>query len=128
MQLEGNSLKMKTQLGDTIEYTLRLGDDKCGLNQYIGQHIEFRFLNEINCIVCGKVTKKSFAQGHCYPCMINSPENSECIIRPELCRGHLGEGRDPEWEQRNHVCEHVVYLAASSALKVGVTRGQQVPT
>jgi hypothetical protein len=128
MKIEGNSRKMTTHLGSTIEYSLRFGEASCDLNQYIGQHIHFRFLNEINCIACGKATKKSFAQGFCYPCMMNSPDNAECIIRPELCRGHLGEGRDPEWEQKNHVCEHVVYLAASSAMKVGVTRGQQVPT
>ena len=54
--------------------------------------------------------------------------NSECIIRPELCRGHLGEGRDVEWEQQHHVREHVAYLATSSAFKAGVTRADQVPT
>ena len=128
MKLEGNSLKMKAKLGDPIEYTLRLGESECGMNQFLGQTIRFEYLNQINCIACGRATNKSFAQGYCYPCMTNSPENSECIIRPELCRGHLGEGRDVEWEQEHHVCEHVVYLARSSVLKVGVTRGQQVPT
>lgn len=128
MKLEGNSLKMKGQLAETIQYTLRLGDSECELNPFIGKSIRFQYLNKINCVVCGRDTKKSFAQGFCYPCMMNSPENSECIIRPELCRGHLGEGRDVEWEKEHHVCEHVVYLAASSVLKVGVTRAQQVPT
>ena len=128
MVLEGNSRKMKTVLDDTIDYTLRLGEEEVGLNAFLGKTIRLSFLGEINRIKCGRLTKKSFAQGFCYPCMTNAPENSECIIRPELCRGHLGEGRDPEWEQIHHVCEHVVYLAASSVLKVGVTRGQQVPT
>ena len=54
--------------------------------------------------------------------------NAECIIRPELCRGHLGEGSDPDWEREHHVQEHVVYLAVSSDVKVGVTRSDQVPT
>jgi hypothetical protein len=33
-----------------------------------------------------------------------------------------------QWEQDHHVQPHIVYLALSSAVKVGVTRGQQVPT
>jgi hypothetical protein len=74
------------------------------------------------------VTKKSFGQGFCYPCFINSPENAECIVKPELCRGHLGEGRDVEWEKAHHVQPHYVYLALSSDVKVGVTRNIQVPT
>ena len=85
------------------------------------------FLDKITCIGCGRVTNKSFAQGFCFPCR-------EILLKTlnasyeELCRGHLGEGRDVAWERKNHVCEHVVYLAASSAMKVGITRGTQVPT
>ena len=59
---------------------------------------------------------------------MNAPESAECIIRPELCRAHLGEGRDPEWEEKHHNKPHIVYLAASSAVKVGITREDQVPT
>ena len=124
----GSSRKMRTSLDEVIQYWLRLGDEEVHLNPLVGEQIEFKFHGEINCIACGRKTNKSFAQGFCYPCMQNSPENSECIIRPELCRGHLGEGRDPEWEQKHHVQDHVVYLAVSSALKVGVTRATQVPT
>ena len=53
---------------------------------------------------------------------------SPCILRPELCEGHLGKGRDIEWEKANHVQPHVVYFAVASGLKVGVTRETQVPT
>jgi hypothetical protein len=60
--------------------------------------------------------------------MQNSPMNSECIIRPELCEAHLGKGRDVEWEKKNHLVPHTVYLALSSGVKVGVTRNQQIPT
>jgi hypothetical protein len=128
MILEGQSRKMKTELGEPIRYSLRLGGESVELNDYIGQEIQLSFSGKITCINCGRSTRKSFAQGFCFPCMRNSAQNAECIIRPELCRGHLGEGRDPEWEQKNHVCEHVVYLATSSDIKVGVTRGDQVPT
>jgi len=128
MKVTGQSRKMQTTLGTPITYEMRLGDELVELNPLIGQSIQLTFAGQINCINCGRKTRKSFAQGFCYPCMQNSPQNSECIIRPELCRGHLGEGRDPEWEQEHHVCEHTVYLAVSSDMKVGVTRGTQVPT
>ena len=92
MLLEGQSRKMQADLGEPIQYFLRLGESSLGLNRYIGKDIQLTFLGQITCVGCGRITKKSFAQGYCYPCMQSSPENSECIIRPELCRGHLGEG------------------------------------
>ena len=128
MIVEGSSRKMTTELGEPISYSLRLGEESVALNPWIGTPIRLTYLNKITCIACGRITKKSFAQGFCFPCMRNSPMNAECIIRPELCRGHLGEGRDPDWEREHHVQEHVVYLAVSSDVKVGVTRSDQVPT
>ena len=128
MSYQGTSRKMKVTLGDSVQYSLRLGETEVPLNAYLGQAISLKFTGEIHCISCGRKTNKSFAQGLCFPCMRDSAENSECIIRPELCRGHLGEGRDVEWEQKNHVQPHTVYLAVSSAVKVGVTRLTQVPT
>ena len=64
----------------------------------------------------------------CYNCFMNSPENAECILRPELCQAHLGKGRDPEWEKKAHFRPHYVYLASTNAIKVGVTRDDQIPT
>ena len=49
-------------------------------------------------------------------------------MSPEKCHFHLGTCREPEWGERNCMVEHVVYLANSSGLKVGITRGTQVPT
>lgn len=127
MHFEGNLHKMPAALGEPINYQLNL-DKPILMNELIGEHISLSFEGRINCIACGRLTKKAFGQGFCYPCFQNSPMNAECIIRPELCRGHLGEGRDPEWEQKHHVQPHVVYLALTSALKVGITRDTQLPT
>ncbi len=124
---EGNLRKMRTTLGDPIQYHLSLSEELC-INDFVGKEITLTWSGRINCTNCGKVTKKSFGQGFCYPCFISSPNAAECILRPELCRAHLGEGRDPEWEEKHHNQPHVVYLAASSAVKVGVTRAEQVPT
>ncbi|MFT4524704.1 MAG: hypothetical protein ACI85F_000851 [Bacteroidia bacterium] len=125
---EGHLRKMPAEFDDVIRYNLELGPDRILMNALLGKKIRFDFDGQINCVVCGTLTKKAFGQGFCYPCFMNSPQNAECIIRPELCEGHLGKGRDPEWEKRNHVQPHFVYLALSSGLKVGITRDHQIPT
>ena len=123
----GNLSKMSTILDEEIQYFLNLSE-KVYMNDFIGKPIHLEWKGTINCCNCGKVTKKSFGQGFCYNCFATSPQSAECILRPELCRAHLGEGRDPEWEEKHHNQPHIVYLAASSAVKVGVTRSEQVPT
>ncbi|MGB5412465.1 MAG: DUF2797 domain-containing protein [Woeseiaceae bacterium] len=126
--LSGNLRKMQTRLEDGARYTLLLDDVPVDMNAKIGSTIKLRFDGTINCVVCGRETKKSFAQGFCYPCFRNAPEASECIIRPELCRAHEGEARDMAWAEQNCLVEQIVYLARSSAIKVGITRASQMPT
>lgn len=123
----GNLRKMAVSIvDDHIQYRLSLSEE-VNMNALIGQTIILSWEGRINCQKCNKVTKKSFGEGFCYPCFASAPEAAECILRPELCRAHLGEGRDPEWEELHHNQPHVVYLAASSAVKVGITRATQVP-
>lgn len=126
--MRGTLHKMNTTIGEPISYSLRLGDDTVDMTALLGQKVAFHFQGRIFCVSCGKKTNKAFGQGFCYNCFVSSPDNSECILRPELCEGHLGGGRDPEWERAYHVQPHAVYLALSSGLKVGITRMTQVPT
>lgn len=126
--MAGTISKMKVDLQDEVKYTLILGDDAIDINSLINKDIRLFWNGDIFCSACGKKTKNSFGEGFCYPCFQSAPEATECTIRPELCRAHLGEGRDPEWEERNHNTPHIVYLAASDIVKVGVTRITQVPT
>jgi hypothetical protein len=126
--LSGNLRKMQTHLADVAHYTLMLDDVAIDMNAKIGETIRLTFDGIINCIACGRETKKSFGQGFCYPCFRDAPEASECIIRPELCRAHEGEARDMEWAERHCLVEQIVYLARSSAIKVGITRASQMPT
>lgn len=125
--VSGNLSKMSAQLEDQVHYFLQLSEI-VDMNALIGNKISLNWNGDIHCCACGKKTKNSFGQGFCYNCFMNAPESSECILRPELCRAHLGEGRDPEWEEKHHNQPHIVYLAASSAVKVGITRSKQVPT
>jgi len=119
--------KMLVGLDGQVSYALPLHDGPLELAPYIGHTFTLRATGVLSCVGCGRRVKKLFAQGFCYPCLTSAPEAAECIVRPELCRAHLGEGRDPEWERLHHHTEHVVYLSFTGAVKVGVTRSTQVP-
>ncbi len=124
----GQISKLITELRDPISYQLPIGNKKINLNKSINQKITLSFKGEIRCISCDKKIKKTFMQGYCYPCFITSPQTSECIFKPELCRAHEGESRDMEWSTKHCLTKQYIYLALTSNLKVGVTRHTQIPT
>ena len=49
-------------------------------------------------------------------------------MSPEKCHFKEGTCRDPVWAEDFCMKDHYVYLANSSILKVGITRGTQIPT
>lgn len=126
--IRGNLRKMVTRLGPPVEYLLRLGDQEVPLNGYIGRGLRLRYCGENHCVHCGRKSNKSFGQGYCYPCFRDLPECDGCIVKPETCHFEAGTCRDPEWAQSHCFQEHYVYLANSSGIKVGITRGSQIPT
>ncbi|WP_110710070.1 DUF2797 domain-containing protein [Salinicola sp. CR57] len=114
--------------GRPAEYTLRAGDQRVGLNAWLGRRVELRHTGEIHCIECGRATRKSFGQGHCYPCFSSLAHCDLCMMRPETCHYFQGTCRDPAWGERHCFRPHTVYLANASGLKVGITRGTNMPT
>ncbi len=126
--IAGHLRKMRSQLDSTIQYALPLDDQLIPLNPLIGQPIRLEYKQQINCQHCGRATNKSYSQGYCYPCMQKLAACDMCIMKPETCHYHQGTCREPEWGERNCMTQHVVYLANSSGLKVGITRKSQVPT
>lgn len=128
MQAKGTLDKMPAEFSDPVRYKLRLGGHDISMNELVGRPVSLRFTGNIYCCNCGKKTSKSFGEGFCYNCFANSPENAECIIRPELCLAHELKGRDVEWEISHHLKPHFVYLALVNETKVGVTRDSQIPT
>ncbi len=125
---EGNLRKMVTGAEETVQYQLPLGDSLVPMNELIGSSLQLEHLGEINCIHCGRKTNKSFNQGYCYPCFKRLAQCDLCIVSPETCHYHEGTCREPEWGEENCMIEHVVYLANTSGIKVGITRLTQVPT
>ena len=127
MKYQGNILKMETEFTRPIQYYLTIGGDRIHMNEFIGKHLRFKFLNEINCISCGAKTNRSFHQGYCYNCFLTVPQTDQGVLHPEKDRSHEGISRDMEWAKQNSLVDHYVYLALTSNLKVGVTRAMQVP-
>lgn len=128
MFVRGNLQKMKTTLASPVVYQLPVGDELVTLNEVIGSPITLRFVKEINCIHCGRKTSKSFNQGFCYPCFKSLAQCDMCIMKPETCHFHAGTCRQPDWAEQHCLQDHFVYLANSSGIKVGITRGTQIPT
>ncbi|MEM7562282.1 MAG: DUF2797 domain-containing protein [Pseudomonadota bacterium] len=128
MKARGNLHKMHTDLTSPVEYRLSLGGEEICLNESLGKHISIEFLEQIECIHCGRLTKKSFNQGFCYPCFSSLAQCDLCIMSPEKCHFHLGTCREPEWGLANCMQPHVIYLSNTSGVKVGITRASQVPT
>ena len=127
MQFQGQILKMITQNAKPIQYFLNLSSDLINMNQLIGKKISLKHVG-YECVNCGN-DEKIYRMGFCKRCFFESPYASETIIRPELSTAHLGIGeRNLEVEESIQLVPHIVYLAYTGDVKVGVTRETQIPT
>ena len=128
MKLQGNLRKMQAEPGKPVRYSIELGNQRIDLSERLGQHLKLEFLQQIECVHCGRKTRKSFNQGYCYPCFTSLAQCDRCIMAPEHCHYHLGTCREPQWGLDNCMRPHIVYLSNTSGIKVGITRESQLPT
>ncbi|MEG3657377.1 DUF2797 domain-containing protein [Arenibacter palladensis] len=127
MQYQGVLRKMQTELADPIQYYLIFDGDFLNLNQVLNKELTISFI-KYQCLNCGE-DRPIFRQGFCRTCFYEIPTAGDWIMRPELSTAHLDkEDRDLEYEKKVQLQPHIVYLANSSNIKVGVTRKSQVPT
>jgi hypothetical protein len=127
MLYQGVLTKMETQYENPIQYFLVFENDFLNMNQLLGKTIKISFV-KYQCLNCG-LDKPKYRQGFCKSCFYEVPQAADWIMRPELSTAHLGkEDRDLEFEKKAQLQPHIVYLANSSNVKVGVTRKSQVPT
>jgi len=127
MTYEGVLTKMETEFANPIQYYLVFESDFLNMNQLLGKTITIEFV-KYQCLNCG-LDKPIFRQGYDKQCFYNVAQAGDWIMRPELSTAHLGkEDRDLEYEKKVQLQPHIVYLANSSNVKVGVTRKTQVPT
>jgi hypothetical protein len=130
-EIAGSVSKMAVSLAEEsglANYEMVLGEHRQKMNDFIGKAITLRFQGEINCHACNRLTKKSFSGGYCFPCSQNLAQCDLCIMRPETCHYAAGTCREPQWGEQFCMQDHIVYLANSSGIKVGITRITQVPT
>ena len=139
MELQGICHKMHAGLKDlsvtdqqthkaNVEYKFILDRTEFDLPFSLGQEVEIEATGNIYCISCGTKTSKSFSQGHCFKCFKTKASCDMCIMKPETCHYHLGTCREESFAQEVCFQPHIVYLANSSALKIGITRLGQMPT
>tara|TARA_A200000159_G_scaffold89427_1_gene82857 strand:- start:9 stop:809 length:801 start_codon:yes stop_codon:yes gene_type:complete len=119
---------MQTELAETVRYIVFPEQGALCLNDQLGQSLRLEFTGRIECVACDRLTKKSFNQGYCFPCFRKLAACDSCIVSPEKC--HLAEGtcREPDWGENHCQVPHIVYLANTSNVKVGITRETQLPT
>lgn len=126
-QFEGVLQKMITAYQKPIQYYLSLDKHFLHVNQLLGKKIKIEF-QKYQCLNCDS-NKKIFRQGFCYDCFVETPRAGEWIMKPELSKAHLDQAdRNLAYEKKVQLQPHVVYLANSSSVKVGVTRKSQIPT
>ena len=127
MFYQGVLTKMETEFSKPIQYYLVFESDFINMNQLLNNTITIQFI-KYQCLNC-KLDKPIYRQGFCKSCFFDIPQAADWIMRPELSTAHLDkEDRDLEYEKKVQLQPHIVYLANSSNVKVGVTRKSQVPT
>lgn len=127
MEAQGNILKMRTKLSEPVEYSLPIGDETFPMNEKLGKTLKLEFTGKINCIATGEEIKKSYGQGYSYKAFSTLAQCDMCIVKPELCHYDKGTCREPKWGEEHCMQPHVVYLANTSNVKIGITRRKNVP-
>lgn len=121
--------KMLSYINSPIQYILKTENDFIKMNDLIGKEIEIHFTGKKYCSSCQLEFKDLYRMGFCRNCFFTKPEAGESIIRPELSTAHKDiADRDLEFEKGFQLQPHIVYLANSGGLKVGVTRAIQKTT
>lgn len=120
--MQGYLRKMQYEQAAPLKIYLNLGDAKICLNDYLGRTIKLHHNGEIRCCNCDAKTKKSYGGGYCYRCVMQLAECDMCILKPETCHRAEGSCRNNVWSDQNCMRSHLVYLAYTSDIKVGITR------
>ena len=127
MQYQGVLTKMETEFSSPINYYLVFESDFINMNQLLNKTLKISFV-KFQCLNCG-LDNNIYRQGFCKSFFFDIQQAADWIMRPELSTAHLDkEDRDLEYEKKVQLQPHVVYLANSSNVKVGVTRKSQIPT
>jgi hypothetical protein len=113
--------------GQPVVYALPFADASGTMNELLGEQLEIRFLDRITCRACARTSRKSYGGGYCYDCFKTLARCDLCIVSPDRCHFAAGTCREPQWAESFCMRGHIVYLANSAGLKVGITRATNLP-
>ena len=113
--------------GRPVRYALPFADASGTMNELLGEQLEIRFLDRITCRACRRVSRKSYGGGYCYDCFKTLARCDLCMVSPDRCHFAAGTCREPQWAESFCMRPHIVYLANSAGLKVGITRAANLP-
>ncbi|MDB5085405.1 MAG: hypothetical protein JWN30_2291 [Bacilli bacterium] len=122
MKHAGYLRSLRHEVASPIAYYLQFDNGEVPLNSWIGNQVVIDFANQRSCIVCNRTVKKLYNNGYCYPCFSTLAECDLCIVKPHECHYDQGTCRDNEFAHTHCMIPHLVYLAVSSGVKVGLTR------
>jgi len=88
MNYTGVLRKMRTEIGEPIQYFLNIEDQEVLINDLLDQEIGIIFKG-YECLNCASKRKKIYRMGHCYDCFYEIPQTADWVIRPELSKAHL---------------------------------------
>ena len=126
--ISGQLSKMTHKAGIPIQYFLNLSEESHSLTSKVGQIVTVKHTGKITCVECGRVIKKTYSDGYCFPCTRDLPENDICSVRPEKCQHDKGNEADREFYEKYCNIDHYVYLSQTSGVKVGITRHYNIPS
>jgi len=122
MHFRGVIQKMISEFDNPVRYYLNFEDDMLCMNQLIKIST-----TGYQCLSCNSDIE-IYRQGFCKNCFFEVPQAADWIIKPELSKAHLNiEERDLDYEKEIQLHPHIVYLANTGNIKVGVTRKSQTP-
>ena len=123
--MTGTSLlsKLTTSFSNgRVRYFMEVGPHVVALHHWIGQRVQLEFTGKRVCQSCRKEVPLFYRMGYCKPCFFSDPGAGDAILHPEKSLAHLGiADRDLAVEQAYQIQPHVVYLAHTGGVKVGVT-------
>ena len=125
MQFSGRIQKLV--IDQKLGYMMSIGQERIRLNDMLGYQFDMKFLGSISCDVCQELTPKSY-QGSCYRCFTLLARNDKCVMNPHLCHFAKGTCREPAWGMTHCMQPHLVYIAWTSGLKIGITKPQNIPS
>lgn len=125
--LSGTLRQLTTKVALPVQYAFQVVDDKAetvhlAVGDCLGSGLRIEFLDRIVCMHCAHETPKSYGGGYCYACFTTLARCDLCVVSPARCHYHAGTCREPQWGESFCMNDHLVYLANTSGLKVGITR------